>query len=198
MGDEFSSLQQTIERLGAVRTGKWMVTHQLQLHKFAASDPDGTQFARELHVIEFSDAAENCFLVVDKDPHKNVLEIHKAMLLVMDRIQLYEPRQKVRIEGFIYSFGDFAIKMGSYYLGASAKALVVEVEYKPGIRLADCNVLGREFLDQLTKGSTRQWTDADFVSYGLPARFSMQHSALQHVALFRSLQSTGSAGPTQT
>ncbi|OQR99298.1 hypothetical protein ACHHYP_07126 [Achlya hypogyna] len=124
---------------------------------------------------------------------------------ILQQVEIYVPKSYGKFEGMQFVFGDFTIGICTFVCrGSTPTGLVLEIQYTPCSVLSDPSQdkLLDELLVTITTGTetTPTANPADsitkpvanllalFDKVGLPAQYSLKHTAIQYVAAFNILR----------
>lgn len=179
-----AELSKRLDEVADEPAGRWRVTCSY----FRPGVADAG--LEDLFVFVTSETELHYVVHIDKAAKASrVLEAESQIGALIDGMQTHTQRLKVTAEGTAHRCGDFVVRSAQLFHNSVPAGIVVEVEYlacdDPSAELAPLH----EFLDHVLPPAQREFCSAAAAccsrALGLPARSSMQHAALQFVAMVR-------------
>lgn len=182
-----------LRALSIFQFAETMVRYFANIHRaaFNVLDSFAAACCSELFLLRLDDPQRRVHIVADS----TILEGDANMAIILEKTNLYQTRQTISIKGFQYELGDFSIRLGNLSLSAHARAVVVEVEYRPCLQTNKCMRLISEFVGAVLgplEQAPAQFLasiirdDIDWASVGLSTTtYSARHTAYQYVLLFK-------------
>lgn len=99
-----------------------------------------------LEIISFDETKPPLYILVNR----TVTEVDPAMVPLLRKISVYQPRLSRSIKGSEYDFIDFIVRVGLVFgKGPQPTGVVVEIEYRPCIIVEDSQALIGELMDKI-------------------------------------------------